>query len=309
MSALSAPQSTGAPTHVATPDVAPRLRRPPGKIALRIAFALLIVIFVVGMLFPFYWIIITSLKSPAALNRGTRSVLPSAHLTLGAYRTDLLMTSVTGVNFGRALLNSVGIGLCVVAVTVVLTTMAGYALSRTRIRGKKSILGFVLIAGFFPPLAMVGPLFLTYERVHLLDSYPSLIITYMVYTLPLATWFLANFFSQIPHQLEEAALVDGATRLQALRKVILPVAAPGIFTVGILSFILSWNDFAFSVSFINTPNMFTAPLALMGLGQSQYQVFYNRIDAAVVMITLPVALLVIFAQRRIVSGLTAGALK
>ena len=190
-----------------------------------------------------------------------------------------------------------------------LAVLAGYALSRTRMRGKSSVLGFVLIAGFFPPLAMVGPLFLAYRRIGLLNNYPALIITYLIYTLPLATWFLANFFSQLPRQLEEAALVDGASRLAALRRVILPVAVPGIFTVAILSFILAWNDFAFAVSFMETPDKYTAPLAIIGLGQSQYQVFYNRIDAAVVLVTLPVALLVIFAQRRIISGLTAGALK
>jgi ABC-type glycerol-3-phosphate transport system permease component len=143
----------------------------------------------------------------------------------------------------------------------------------------------------------------------LLDNYLALILAYLIYTLPLAIWFLANFFSQLPHQLEEAALVDGATRLQALRRVVLPVAVPGIFTVTILSFILAWNDFLFAVSYMETPDKYTAPLAIIGLGQSQFRVFYNRIDAAVVMVTIPVVLIVMFAQRRIISGLTAGALK
>src|SRR5262249_46660513 len=135
------------------------------------------------------------------------------------------------------------------------------------------------------------------------------IITYLIYSLPLATWFLANYFSQLPRQLEEAAAVDGATPFGALRRVIFPLAVPGIFTVAILSFILAWNDFAFAVSFMETPDKYTAPLAIVGLGQSQFQVFYNRIDAAVVLTTLPVALLVIFAQRRIISGLAGGAPK
>jgi ABC-type glycerol-3-phosphate transport system permease component len=188
-------------------------------------------------------------------------------------------------------------------------TLGGYALSRTRIRGKPLILGFILIAGFFPVIAMVGPLFLAYRNLGLLDTYPALVITYLIYTLPIATWFLANFFSRIPFQLEEAAIVDGTTRLGALRKVILPVAVPGIFTVAILSFILAWNDFAFAVSFMDTPDKYTAPLAIVNLGHSQYQVHYNLIDAAVVIVTVPIALLVIFAQRQIISGLTAGALK
>ncbi len=285
-----------------------RRRITPAKAASRTGFFLLMVIFVVGSLFPFYWMVITSLKTQADLSKGTTSLLPG-HLTFGSYSFDITQTSQTGVNFGRALLNSGIVALSATAVTVVIAVLAGYALSRTRIRGKGPILGFILIAGFFPPLAMVGPLFLAYRHIGLLNSYPALIITYMIYTLPVATWFLANFFSQLPRQLEEAAVVDGASRLQALRRVILPVAVPGIFTVTILAFILAWNDFAFAVSFMETPDKYTAPLAIIGLGHSQFQVFYNNIDAAVVMVTLPVALLVIFAQRRIISGLTAGALK
>lgn len=285
-----------------------RRRTPASKIAARVAFYVLIAIFVVGSLFPFYWIVITSLKSQGELSQGTSSLLPG-HITFGSYSAILTQTSTTGLNFGRSLLNSAIVALSTTAITVVIAVLAGYALSRTRMRGKGSVLGFVLIAGFFPPLAMVGPLFLAYRRIGFLNNYPALIITYLIYTLPLATWFLANFFSQLPHQLEEAALVDGASRMSALRRVILPVAVPGIFTVAILSFILAWNDFAFAVSFMETPDKYTAPLAIIGLGQSQYQVFYNRIDAAVVLVTLPVALLVIFAQRKIISGLTAGALK
>ncbi|MGH9060967.1 MAG: carbohydrate ABC transporter permease, partial [Acidimicrobiales bacterium] len=128
-------------------------------------------------------------------------------------------------------------------------------------------------------------------------------------TLPIATWLLKNFFAQIPKELEEAALVDGATRLQALRRVVIPVAVPGVFTAAILAFILAWNDFLFAVSFLQTPSKFTAPLAIVNLGQSKFQVFYNRIDAAVVIISIPIAVIVLLAQRRIVSGLTAGALK
>lgn len=281
----------------------------PGRVVLRTGFYVLIAAFVVASLFPFYWMIITSLKTGGELSKGTTSLLPGTHLTLGSYSFDITQTGATGINFGQAMLNSAIVALSTTAITVVLAVLAGYALSRTRIRGKTAILGFILLAGFFPVLAIVGPLFLAYRHLALLDTYQSLIITYLIYTLPIATWFLANFFSQLPRQLEEAAVVDGATRLQALRRVILPIAVPGIFTVTILAFIFAWNDFAFAVSFMSTPDKYTAPVAIVGLGHTQYQVFYNRIDAAVVLITLPVALLVIFAQRRIISGLTAGALK
>ena len=280
-----------------------------GKIAKRTGFYLLIAIFVIASLFPFYWMVITSLKTSAELSKGTTSLLPPGHISFGSYKFDIAETDKTGVNFGQALLNSLIVALSTTLLTLVLSVFAGYALSRTRIRAKAVILGFILLTSFFPVLAMVGPLFLAYRHLGLIDNYLALIITYLVYTLPIGTWFLANFFSQIPRQLEEAAVVDGATRLQALRRIILPVAVPGIFTVGILGFILAWNDFTFALSFISSPSKYTAPLAIVALGHSQYQVFYNRIDAAVVLVTLPVALIVIFAQRRIISGLTAGALK
>jgi len=278
------------------------------RIAKRTGFYLLITLFVLASLFPFYWMVITSLRTDSQLANGTTTLLPG-HISFGSYKFDITQTSATGISFGRAMLNSMIVALSTTAVTVVISVLAGYALSRTRIRFKATILAFILLTSFFPVLAIVGPLFNAYSHVHLINNYFALIITYLIYTLPIATWFLANFCSQIPHQLEEAAVVDGATRLQALRRIILPVAVPGIFTVAILAFILAWNDFAFALAFMRTSNMYTAPLAIVNLGHSQFQVFYNRMDAAVVLITLPVALIVIFAQRRIISGLTAGAIK
>jgi len=275
----------------------------PARAGRRAGFFLLLAIFVLVSLFPFYWIVITSLKSNAVLAQGTTSLLPSK-ITFSNYANDL-----TKQDFVRPLLNSAIVCLSATALTVVIASMAGYALSRTRIRGRPLMLGFILIAGFFPILAMVGPLFILFRKIGLLDTYPALILSFLIYTLPLATWLLASYFSQIPRELEEAAIVDGSTRLQALRKVIVPVALPGVFTAAILSFILAWNDFTFSLSFMTTPNMYTAPLAIVNLGQSQYQTFYNLIDAAVVIISIPIALIVIFAQRRIVSGLTAGSFR
>jgi ABC-type glycerol-3-phosphate transport system permease component len=284
--------------------------RPPGlgtrqlrKAGSRGSFFLLLAIFVVVSLFPFYWIVITSLKSNAVLAQGTTSLLPS-HVTFSNYIDDF-----TKQDFLRPMLNSAIVCVSATILTVVLASMAGYAISRTKIRGRTGVMGFILVAGFFPILALVGPLFIAYKHTGLLDTYPALILSYLIYTLPLATWLLASYFSQIPAELEEAAIVDGTTRLQALRKVIIPVAMPGVFTAAILSFILAWNDFTFALSFMTTPNMATAPLAIVQLGQSQYQVFYNLIDAAVVIISIPIAVIVILAQRRIVSGLTAGAIK
>lgn len=276
-------------------------RRPPKPAA--VGKTVLLAIFVVVSLFPFYWIVITSFKTNSDLARGTHSLLPTS-FSWSAYKADF-----SQYDYWRNVLNSAIVALSTTAITIVVGSAAGYALARTRLRGRSILLGFILIAGFFPIMAMIGPLFLTYTHAGLIDTFWTLIVSDLVYTLPIAVWFLANFFSQIPVEIEEAAVVDGLTRLHALFRVIVPVAMPGVLTAAIVSFILAWNDFTFALSFMQTPSKYTAPLAINNLGHSQYQVFPNMIDAAVVIVTIPVALLVLAAQRRIVSGFTSGSTK
>jgi ABC-type glycerol-3-phosphate transport system permease component len=266
-------------------------------------FYVMVTAFVLVSLFPFYWIVITALKTQPEINAGTSGLWP-AHFTWSSFSTMLHQGT-----FARALLNSVIVAGSTTILTVIIASLAGYGLARTTIRGKSLIMGFLLVAGFFPVIAMVGPIFITYRSIHLLDNLVGLIFVYFIYSMPLATWFLTSYFGQIPRELEEAAIVDGATRLQALRRVIIPVAVPGIFTVAIIGFIFCWNDFLLALSFLSSPSNYTAPLAITNLGQSQYQTFYNLIDAMVVIITLPIALIVLFAQRRIISGLTAGSFR
>jgi ABC-type glycerol-3-phosphate transport system permease component len=266
-------------------------------------FYLMVAIFVIVSLFPFYWIVVTALKTQPEISAGTTGLFP-AHLTWSSFSTILHQAT-----FARSLLNSVIVCGSTTILTVIIASLAGYGLARTTIRGKQVIMGFLLVAGFFPVIAMVGPIFVTYRSLGLLDNLVGLVIVYFIYSLPLATWFLTGFFGQIPRELEEAAIVDGATRLQALRRVIVPVAAPGIFTVAILGFIFCWNDFLLALMFITSPSRYTSPLAIITLGQSQYQTYYNLIDAMVVIITLPIVLIVLIAQRRIISGLTAGSFR
>jgi ABC-type glycerol-3-phosphate transport system permease component len=283
-----------------------RARRSTGKIARETLFYLAAAIVVVIALFPFYWILRTSLESNAQVAAGvggSNGIIPG-HLSGHAYASIF-----TQQHFLTPLINSVIVALATTVLTVIVGSLAGYALARMQLRGAGAILAFILLAGFFPPLAMIGPLFLLFKDLGVLDNILPLILVYCVYTMPITTWLLKNFFEQIPRELEEAALVDGATRLQTLRRVIIPVAVPGVFTAGILSFILAWNDFIFAVSFLRTQSHFTAPLSIVTFGESQFQVFYNLIDAAVVIISIPIALLVLFAQRRIVSGLTAGSFR
>jgi ABC-type glycerol-3-phosphate transport system permease component len=296
MSTLTAAQ----PGRVDRPRPAPRRRAPkPGSVLRYVLLGL----FVLVSLFPFYWIVITSFKTNADLNKGTHSLLPTS-FSWSSYATDFNQD-----DFWRNVLNSALVALSTTFVTILVASAAGYALARTRIRGRPVFLGFILVAGFFPIMAMIGPLFLAFSHLHLIDSFWTLIFSYLIYTLPIAIWFLANFFSQIPVEIEEAAVVDGLTRFKALYRVIVPVAMPGVLTAAILSFILAWNDFTFALSFLETPSKYTAPLAINNLGQSQFQVFPNLIDAAVVVVTIPIALLVFAAQRRIVSGFTSGSTK
>ncbi|HTX27784.1 MAG TPA: carbohydrate ABC transporter permease [Streptosporangiaceae bacterium] len=283
-----------------------RRRITPRKIVRETLFYIAVVIVVLIALFPFFWILRTSLESNsqvAAGVGGVNGIIPS-HLSGEAF-----VNVFTQQSFLTPLLNSIIVAFGCTVVTIIVASAAGYALARLNIRGTGAILAFILLAGFFPVLAMIGPLFLMLRYIGALNSIYPLIIIYLVYTLPISTWLLKNFFEQIPKDLEDAALTDGATRLQTLRKIVVPVAIPGVFTAAILSFILAWNDFAFAVSFLNTQDHFTAPLAITTFTESGYQTFYNLLDAAVVIVSIPIALLVLFAQRRIVTGLTAGSFR
>lgn len=264
-----------------------------------LALAVITLIFLV----PFFWVLSQSLEPSAEFSRNLPTLWPS-HPTLGNYYTVLIRDS-----FSRSILSSFIVAAITTVITLVLGGLAGYALSRLPIRGRGLVLGFVILAGFFPLTAMMGPLFEVMSHIGLLNTYLGLSIADLIYTVPLTTWLLASLFGQIPMEIEEAALVDGASRLGAVWRIIVPLAAPALVTAAIFSFLLVWNDFAFSLAFLQTANRFTAPLSIVMLSQTKYQVFYNLTDAGVLLTALPIFVLVLFAQRRIVSGLTAGALR
>jgi ABC-type glycerol-3-phosphate transport system permease component len=264
-----------------------------------LALAVITLIFLV----PFFWVLSQSLEPSAEFSRNLPTLWPS-HPTLGNYYTVLIRDS-----FSRSILSSFIVAAITTVITLVLGGLAGYALSRLPIRGRGLVLGFVILVGFFPLTAMMGPLFEVMSHIGLLNTYLGLSIADLIYTVPLTTWLLASLFGQIPMEIEEAALVDGASRLGAVWRIIVPLAAPALVTAAIFSFLLVWNDFAFSLAFLQTANRFTAPLSIVMLSQTKYQVFYNLTDAGVLLTALPIFVLVLFAQRRIVSGLTTGALR
>ena len=260
------------------------------------------VVIVVFSLVPVLWIVMLSLKTPATVTDG--SFIPH-HFTLSNY-SDIFKAGV----FTDALRNSIGIALISTTLAVLLASSAAYAIARLDFPGKRAILAVSLAVALFPQVALVGPLYNLWRQIGLFDTWPGLIIPYMTFALPLSIYTLSAFFREIPWELEQAAQVDGATPGQAFRKVIAPLATPGIATTYIIVFIICWNDFIFAISLTSTTNAQTVPAAIaLFSGVSQFSTPIGDIAAAAVVVTVPVMLLVILFQRRIVAGLTAGAVK
>ncbi|RLP11143.1 carbohydrate ABC transporter permease [Propionibacterium australiense] len=253
---------------------------------------------------PLLWIFNMSLKSTADRADGK---FWAHNPTLENYQ--LIFTGGAKDLFLPALRNSIVVAVVATLIAVILATFCAYAIARLDFPGKRLILGTALTVSFFPVISLVTPLFDLWRRIHLFDTIPGLILPYLVLTLPLSIWTLSAFFQQIPWEMEQAAQVDGATSWEAFRKVIVPLAAPGVFTTAIIAFFTAWNDFVFAMS-LTSDHARTVPAALAFFtGASQFESPTGAICAAGVVVTIPVVLLVLFFQRQIVSGLTSGAVK
>jgi multiple sugar transport system permease protein len=267
------------------------------------ALAIFMVLFYA--LVPVIWMISLSLKPAEKLSTERGFFYGIFHPDFSNYDTIF-----SGNVFTRPLINSIGIAMIATLIAITLAAMAAYALSRLEFPGKTLILSGALAVAMFPPISIVGSLFNIWRNVGLYDTWPGLIIPYMTFTLPLAIYILSAFFREIPWELEQAAQVDGATPFQAFRKIIVPLAAPGVFTAAILVFIFAWNDFIFANTLTSTDNARTVPAALAFFtGESQFTQPIGAISAAAVVVTIPIILMVLLFQRRIVAGLTAGAVK
>jgi len=269
------------------------------------AWTIGLVIVLVFALLPVVWIASLSLKTPATVGDG--SFLPN-EITFDNY-TSLFEGGLDSPLL-RPLINSILIALIATVIAVTLASLTAYAIARLDFPGKTVILAGALAIAMFPPISVVGPLFDMWRTLGLYDTYPGLIIPYLTFALPLAIYTLVAFFREIPWELEQAAQVDGATPFQAFRKVILPLAAPGVFTAAILVFIFAWNDFVFAITLTSSDAARTVPAALAFFqGDSQFTAPTGNIAAAAVLVTIPIILFVLLFQRRIVAGLTAGAVK
>jgi multiple sugar transport system permease protein len=262
-------------------------------------------VIIAASIFPVLWLLSLSLKDPATIADGR---LIPAEFSLDSYES--LFKGGFDSPLLRPLINSVVIALIATTIAIVLASFTAYAIARLTFPGKLLILGGALAIAMFPPISTVGPLFDMWRNLGLYDTYVGLIIPYLTFSLPLAIYTLVAFFREIPWDLEQAAQVDGATPMQAFRKVIVPLAAPGMFTAAILVFIFCWNDFVFAISLTSSDASRTVPAALAFFtGESQFTEPSGNIAAAAVLVTIPIIIFVLIFQRRIVAGLTAGAVK
>lgn len=256
-------------------------------------------------LIPVLWLVSLSFKTPATVS--DKKFIPQ-DTTLDNYTT--LFSGGLDSPLLRPLLNSIGIALIATVIAVTLASFTAYAIARLDFPGKTLILAGALAIAMFPPISVVGPLFDMWRALGLYDTWLGLIIPYLTFALPLAIYTLVAFFREIPWELEQAAQVDGATPWQAFRKVILPLATPGVFTAAILVFIFAWNDFLFAITLTSSDSSRTVPAALAFFtGESQFTAPTGNIAAAAVLVTIPIIIFVLIFQRRIVAGLTAGAVK
>jgi len=267
------------------------------------------VLILIWCLLPVAWIVSLSFKSIAETTVGSPQFLPK-DATWDNYKTLLDYDNPAGHDFLLALRNSFGISIIATLLAVIFATFAAYAIARLEFRGKRLVLSVALAIAMFPVVALVGPLFDLWRNIGLFNTWLGLIIPYMSFTLPLAIWTLSAFFREIPWEMEQAAQVDGATSWQAFRKVIIPLASPGVFTTAIIAFFIAWNDFVYGISLTSTSAARPVPAALAFFtGASQFEQPTGAISAAAVVVTIPVVILVLLFQRQIVAGLTNGAVK
>lgn len=268
----------------------------------RIAFGIVALGIVVWAVFPFAWAVVTSLKAGSAL------------FTVEAWPSQPSLDNYTAIfreqPFGRNILNSLLAATAVVALSLGLAVLAAYALGRVRFRGRGLLLFVVLGVSMFPQVAVLSGLFELVRWLGLYNRIGSLVLSYLIFTLPFTVWVLTTFMRELPKELEEAAMVDGAGPFVIVTRVFLPLMGPALAATGLLAFIAAWNEFLFALTFTLTDDARTVPVAIALMsGASQYELPWGRIMAASVVVTVPLIGLVLLFQRRIVSGLTAGAVK
>ena len=262
-----------------------------------------IALIVIYCLAPFYWMVVSALRRPS--DQFSNNVIPWPP------SLENLKAAFSPANgFARSLVNSLIVAGTTTVLTLIIGTFTAYALARLNFRGKTLVLSLIVATSMFPGILVVVPLFNLFVNIRWINTYQAMILPSLSFALPLAVWNLTVFFRQMPFDLEEAAQIDGATPAQAFRKVILPLAAPGVFTTAILAFIAAWNEFIIALSVVNRNDMKTANVIVSQFtGQYKFDQPFGTIMAAGVVVTIPLVIMILLFQRRIVEGLTAGGVK
>lgn len=266
------------------------------------AFYLLLAAIVIYTVFPFYWAIVSSLKSGSALFQ--------VEFWPAQPQWDNYFAVFREQPFGRNILNSLFVAVSTVVLSLVLALAAAYAIGRVQFRGRTLLLFMILGISMFPQIAVLSGMFELISSLGLYNNPLALSFSYLIFTLPFTVWVLTTFMRELPKELEEAAIIDGATPLTIVTRIFMPLMGPALVTTGLLSFIAAWNEFLFALTFTLSSEMRTVPVAIALIsGASAYELPWGNIMAASVIVTLPLVALVLVFQRRIVSGLTAGAIK
>ena len=268
----------------------------------RIAFYLLVAGIIFYAVFPFYWAIVSSLK--------TGSGLFQVEFWPGSPTLENYVALFQEQPFGRNILNSLIVAVAATGISLFLALTAAYALGRIRFRGRTSMLLVILSVSMFPQIAVLSGLFELIRAIGLYDSLAGLVIANLILTLPFVTWVLTTFMREMPRELEQAAIVDGANDWRILTRAFLPIMGPSLSAAGLLAFILAWNEFMFALTFTLSTDQRTVPVAIALIsGATAYELPWGRVMAACVIVTVPLIILVLVLQRYIISGLTAGAVK
>uniref|UniRef100_A0A7V4NFR8 Carbohydrate ABC transporter permease n=1 Tax=Fervidobacterium pennivorans TaxID=93466 RepID=A0A7V4NFR8_FERPE len=274
------------------------------KLIFKVTLTIAVIFVLIWCIFPFYWAVVSSLKPNIELFDPNPTLLPknptfSNYIKVFAERP-----------FHVNIWNSIVVSGITTLTTLIFGSFAGYAIARLRMKGKAFVMALILSVSMFPQISILGSLFVILRKLGMINTYQGLILPYVAITLPLTTWILQNFFRDLPKEIEEAAAIDGCSRLRTLFQIVFPMSAPGLVATGLLTFITAWNEFLFAFTFMQKPQYYTVPVAIaMFAGRTQYEQPWGQLMAAAVIVTAPLVALVLVFQNRIISGLSAGAVK
>ncbi|MBN2555682.1 MAG: carbohydrate ABC transporter permease [Anaerolineales bacterium] len=278
----------------------------------RFLFAFMLIVFLTSILFPFYWMVSSSFKTNAEIGQREPVYIPSG-LRLDAFRELMDPESPIG-RFGKNILNSIRIAIPTSIIAVILSTMGAYAVARLKFRGKNALLNGILIVYLFPGVLLIIPLFAMLAQIggqlgfEVQDNLGILVVTYLAQTLPVALYMLANYFRTIPHEIEQAALIDGCSRIEVIWRITLPLAIPALVSVAIYTFMIAWNEFLYAFIFLNSRDLFTMPIKINTIYNNPSPQ-PNVVMAASTIMTLPVMILFLALERFLAEGLVAGGVK